>query len=154
MEMIEANRVTHAWRNQDLGEGIRLNGIAYGEWLWMDSAPDGYPRGWDGDFRTTFTDGGGYQTADPEYLLDLKTLELWARVENGSHGADTECPNGDLRNGDRDESVVMAEDTQCGEYPGEKCRYCDEDVGEEHGSLSSDGNETVYRLIPSEVEED
>ena len=82
------------------------------------------------------TDGGGWQGRRDEYLLDLETLDVWARVADGSHGAETQCPR---------EGLVTAEDTECGENPGESCALCEVEIGEEHGILSvGEGSETVY----------
>lgn len=153
-EMVEATNVSSVWRSQDMGEGVRLSGGAYREHLWLDSAPEGFRprRSHRGEtFRTVYSDGGGFQDAPPEYLLDLETLDLWAKMSEGAHRAEVDCPYTDTEDGD----TVTLQHTRCGESPGEQCAMCEEDVGQPHGILSiGEGSETVYVRVPDEAEDD
>lgn len=133
--------------------------------LWLDYPPEYLERQLerqvnrtDTRFRTLYTYGGGYQNELDIAFVDLKTNELWQRVHGGSYNPEVECPfknwNDEEREDERDR-VCTDHDTLYGEYPHEKCRFCEADLGEEHGYLYvGEGGEYVYALVPDEEEEE
>jgi hypothetical protein len=134
--------------------------------LWMDYPPEyltqQLERGYGtGPFRTVYDDGGGYGRTEPDYLLDLETKDLWHKIEEG-HGRDEghECPlkdwNGERGEDERDR-LVTVEDTYYGEYPNKSCRYCEENIGEEHGYMGTVDTtifmQVVAEALPSTIDE-
>ncbi len=139
-------------------------GREFNIWLWIDFAPEYLQRDLErasedtGTFRTVYSTGGGYQTPQEEYLLDVKTQEVWRRVADGAHGAETECPFRSwdmLENTDQRDGIVRVEETWFGEHPNKECLYCDEKIGEPHGHVYvGEGSETVYEMLAGEDEVD
>jgi hypothetical protein len=79
-------------------------------------------------------------------------------VHAAAHSAEVECP---LKDWDPEERVdarnrrVTVEDTFFGEHPHKSCRFCETEIGEEHGYLYvGEGGEYVYVRVPEPEEEE
>jgi len=134
-----------------------LKGV-HGYWAHYDGAPDqDFDHPWDAKVCTIVSGGGGYQEGEPGYLVDLSDFTVWKQVASYTHSGETECPVSDWDPEERidGERSVSQADTKCGEYPGERCRYCEEKIGSEHGYLSiGEGAETVFVQMTEFDDED
>lgn len=120
----------------------------------MDYAPEWLQQrlerqyGSSAEFVTTYT----YSDEDDQYLRDPKTGAVYERVESNVLG-ERECPFATWdteENTDAEVNVVKVTDTEFGEHPGQRCRYCEEEMHGEHGYLGPGYDvENVYvRLKP------
>lgn len=132
-------------------------GREFNVWLWMDFPPEYLQRDLErasedtGTFRTIYTTGGGFQDREEEYLLDVKTQEVWRRVADNAHGAETECPFTTWNIRFRLPDLCRIEETWYGEHPNKKCRFCGERIGEPHRYIYvGEGSETVYEMLEGE----
>jgi len=148
------------------GECITVDGIhwftldgpehRYADWL--DHAPEWMEKelqkehGWDREFLTVYN-GGGF-TADPDYMIIgvvQDEEEIWQLVSSGVRNPEVECPFKSwdpVEREDRKDPKVTMEDTFCGDSPGRRCRFCDTDLGEEHGVIyEGEGSESVYMRL-------
>lgn len=134
--------------------------------LWLAFAPEYLEselqdeHGFDSEFLTLVTDGGGFQDEMPEFILvpNKEGDEVWEKAWEGAHGAEVQCPAADydFETGttEQDRKVTM-EETYCGESPGRECRLCGTPIGEEHGFIYiGEGAEVVYRSIDEEEVDD
>ncbi len=132
--------------------------------LWLGFAPEWLGGEFDlhdGEYLTLITYGGGYQSAEPDFLMTHNRRgegEVWEKIAEPAHGAEAECPftNWDsVNNTDQRDGKVVLEETFCGEYPGRECRLCGERIGKEHRFIYiGEGATTVYRRIEEEDEEE
>lgn len=164
---LQYHALSEAYPGRNEEESIVIDGQAYEvsaehkHSLWLDSAPEWLESDLEeGEHLTLVTDGGGFQSELPEYILIPNKAgdELWKRVADHTHGAEVECPfkewDDEAREDGRDRLVTLKE-TFCGESPGEECRYCGEKIGEEHGVIYiGEGALYVYTRVDEEEDED
>lgn len=109
------------------------------EWMAHDELEDEYP---DARFLTIY----GGQSPYPLLLIDG---EVWELVRDGAHTPEVACPF--IDDNDDGGEAVRLEHTYCGEYPGERCRFCESELGEDHGVIyMGEGAEAVYAHTPEE----
>ncbi len=115
------------------------------EWLQRDLTSEMEDMGIESpSFVTIWVDGDA-----PEGLVDVKDRHLYQRVYSGGRAAEVECPNSDMESGNDSDGIVSVESTYYGEYPNERCRFCEGKIGEEHGMLYiGEGAEYVYVKVP------
>ncbi len=135
--------------------------------LWMTFPPEYLEKelqrehGWDAEFMTIISEGGGYDQGAPALMLipNKDGDEIWEHVSGTNHSGETECPLKDWDEETRDDvrgRTVSIEDTYCGDHPGRNCRYCEEPLGNKHGYLFvGEGTEEVYvRLVDGEEDDE
>ncbi len=154
-ELTEEEPVQPIGRPIDVDRRALWPGRKGRRWLWYDAAPEWAARELGaGSFRTIVTDGGGYQSAEPEFLQDAEG-GIWERVRDYQHGAERECPYLEAAQNysQRHEETVELGDTYFGEHPGKECRFCGEKLGDKHRYVYiGEGAEYVYRLLADEEE--
>ena len=135
-------------------EYVKEFGMSYGfapEWMERDLRRK---HGWDAEFCTVVTSGGGYQNVEPETRTD-ETGVLWTLVGSGTHGAERPCPVPENHPGrvTRADSVLVADPYRHSKGYGPRnesavraeCPMCEERIGKEHGYVYiGEGAEYVY----------
>lgn len=80
-------------------------------------------------FKTVYYgDGGNFGPAFDRRLKDSDGV--WVPIRQFAAGRDVDCP---LVHGDSNE--VILEHTFMGEWPGSRCRFCESEIGDGHGTL-------------------
>jgi hypothetical protein len=161
IEAIELERVEWVVR-VELGSLERRKGFG----LSYDGCPEWLEKelqeefGWDATFCTVVTDGGGYQSAPKEEIVDAKG-QRWILIRDYAHGAETECPVPENHHGakvTREECVLVPDPYRhhksyefarplAPNAVRAECPMCEARLGEEHGYIYiGEGYEAVYRL--------
>ena len=111
-------------------------------------------HGWDAEFRTVVSWGGGYMSAPEERITDDNGA-VWTLVGSYAHGAERECPVPENHPGKvtRKECVLVSDPYRHSKGYGPKnegavraeCPMCEARIGKEHGYIHiGEGAESVY----------